>query len=291
MKASLKGLIFDIDTFAVHDGPGIRMAVYLKGCQMRCQWCHSPESQKPLPELIFIKDRCQLCGKCIKACKNKVHVIKGKKHIIDWDKCLACEECVKTCICNALAIKGEYIGIKEIISKAVHMKPFFAHSKGGITITGGELTLQPEFSSAFLKECKQLSIHTAIETNGVAEWGILKHVAQYADLILFDFKLYNEKEHIKWTGSSNQQILDNMQRLPKNKIIIRIPLIPGITDTEENLNHIFKFLRKIKLKNVELLPFNPNSAAKYAWLGRTFSIKGKTQAKNKLKGISNNLTG
>ena len=285
-QSSAKGLIFDIDTFAVHDGPGIRMAVYLKGCPLSCQWCHSPESQRPGPQLIFMRDRCKLCGICCSVCPGNIHSIEdGKKHIINWKECTACGKCVEHCPCNALAIKGYYISVDELVSKAKHLKPFFKHSGGGVTLTGGEITNQPNFAVAILKGCQSSGIHTAIETNGACDWPVLKQIIAHTDLILYDLKLFNEKDHIQRTGMSNRQILDNARRLVNHNIQVRIPLIPKITDTEDNLYSILSFMKNAGLRSVALLPYNPSSQAKYQWLGSAYKIQGKTQNHNKLNRI------
>jgi pyruvate formate lyase activating enzyme len=279
------GLVFDTDTFAVHDGPGIRMAVYLKGCPLRCAWCHSPESQRHAPELLFFRDRCTCCGACADVCPHRVHLFTDTGHTLVRERCNTCGRCIAQCPSQALAISGTVSLASDIIAKAERLKPFFVHSGGGVTLSGGEVTYQPEFAAAILAGCRSLGIHTAIETCGACSWSVLERLLHYADLVLFDIKIMQEREHRLWTGASNRSILTNAAHLGGDKTQIRVPLIPGITDTKHNLLAIFRFMRGVNLTRVALLPYNSSAAAKYDWLSRHYPLDAHAQPERPLEEI------
>jgi pyruvate formate lyase activating enzyme len=272
-----EGMVFDIDSFAVHDGPGIRMAVFLKGCPLACRWCHSPESRSAAPELAFAGGRCELCGSCVAACPRGVHRLEGTEHLLDRGRCRGCGRCVETCAHGALTMKGRRTTAGEIVRRAIRLEPFFAHSGGGVTLSGGEVTAQPRFAAAVLRGCREHGIHTCIETAGCCSWDVLSGLLEHTDLVLYDLKLVDDEAHRRWVGASNRKILANAARLAGRNVQVRVPLIPGITDTDENLRGVFAFLREAGLPSVALLPYNASAGAKYEWIGAPYTIEAEPQ--------------
>jgi pyruvate formate lyase activating enzyme len=286
MADAVRGLIFDIDSFAVHDGPGIRMSVYLKGCPLHCAWCHSPESQSPEPELAFARELCEACGACVAACPEGVHTLEpDSSRGIDRARCQACGACVAECLPGALSLKGRWGTADEIVAQAARLRPFFASSQGGVTLTGGEVTMQAEFAAAVLRGCRALGIHTAIETCGATTWERLALVADLADLILYDLKLMDEAAHRQYTGVSNRAILENAARLAGRNVQVRVPLIPGVTDTVDNIRATYAFMRRVGLERVALLPYNAAAGAKYEWLDRDYALEGLPQSAETLAAL------
>ena len=266
-----RGVVFNIQHYSLHDGPGIRTVVFLKGCPLRCAWCSNPESQHPYPELYFDKDKCiydRGCGFCEKLCSQGA-IMNG---CVDFTKCTNCLSCAGVCPSRALSVYGRKMSISEIIEEAEREQVFYRHGGGGITLSGGEPLMQAEFAIELLKAAKERHIHTAIETCGYADTAVLLEAARYLDFILYDVKILDERKHERATGVSNRLILKNLEALfsafPKTPKLIRTPVIPGVNDTEEEIRAITDFLKPFDNYCYELLPYHRFGEKKYKMLGR-----------------------
>lgn len=258
--------------FVVHDGPGLRVLVFLRGCPLRCRWCQNPESLELLPQIEFRKSRCLGCQRCAEICPIPGAILQDEEQRIDRSKCIKCMACVDDCLGKALKKVGEQISVEQVLKKILPYKPFFDHSdKGGITLSGGEPTFQPEFTLRLLKSCREMGIHTAMETCGYMNYKKLLEIVQNVDVLIYDIKHMDEATHIKSTGRSNRLILDNLRRLckeDKKEIVVHIPLICGFNDDDENIRKTAKFISSLKkIKHVDLLPFNDLASEKYRAMG------------------------
>lgn len=273
------GRIFKIKRFSVHDGPGIRTAVFLKGCPLNCIWCHSPEGISSDISIWYNRNICIFCGSCVSSCPNRALEMKeeGVRYIsIDRDKCKLTGDCVKICPTGAIQFTGTETDVSDIICEAEKDMIFYETSGGGITITGGEPLFQPEFLSGILKECKARNIHTAVETSLFAESEAIEEVTDLIDLFIVDLKLFDSGRHIQYTGKSNERIKENFKYIAgrAREIIVRIPLIEKITDTESNLSGIERFVRQINDQiPIEKIKYNPLTENNYKRLGIPFLIK------------------
>lgn len=270
-----RGLIFDIQPFSIHDGPGIRTTVFLKGCPFSCEWCDNPESQNPYPEIMTRNIRCCLCGMCVKTCPvGAISLSKKNGRKIDWSKCNMCLECARACPQGAIITQGRYMAVEEIVDEVARDIPFFRNSGGGITMSGGEPLQQWEFVTAVFKQCREKSIHTALETTAHAPWERFEAVLNHLDLLLVDVKHMNPKKHKRYTGVSNKLILDNIQKAVYIvKTWIRVPLIPGFNDSDSDIQEIASFSSKLPVEKVSILPFHKYGEEKYEALGREYIMK------------------
>ncbi len=284
--------ILEIKNNSLDDGPGIRSVIFVKGCPLSCLWCHNPESKTMAAEISFSARDCIGCGTCLKICKHKA-LNKENKHYINRKKCCLCFECVEVCPAKALTRIGKKMTVEEIVNKILRDKTFYDVSGGGVTLSGGEITMFPEFSGDLLKQLKNHGIHTLIETCGHFKFDrFTKNMLPFIDIIYFDIKIFDYDLHKKYCGRGNKTILKNFTKLNALSkdglftIIPRIPLIPGITDTEENLAAIAEFLKNLNIKTVQLLPYNPTWTEKNEKLGIENSAdlfkEQKWQSKEKL---------
>jgi pyruvate formate lyase activating enzyme len=277
-----KGLIFEIQKLSTEDGPGIRTTVFMKHCPLKCVWCHNPESIPKKPLLEWLEHKCIGCEMCVETCKQ--HAISFDKDglQIDREKCISCGECVEECPSTALHMFGKWWELEDLFHEINKDRVYYSKSGGGVTISGGEPTLQPEFVRALLKKCKDNGISTALDTCGIASKETYKKLLPYVDLILLDIKEINEEKHKEYTGVSNKKILQNTKWIAEyvknhdKKLWIRTPLIPGYTATEENIRGIGTFIGE-KLENIperwDLLAFNNLCKDKYERLDLDWQLK------------------
>lgn len=262
----MTGCIFDIMKYSVHDGPGIRTTVFLKGCPLNCWWCHNPEGQALKPEIMLWPNRCIGCGECQKACQFQA--------MAHPENCTQCGKCAEVCPAEARVLVGRTMSIEETLHEIEKDMVFYRQSGGGVTFSGGEPLMQPDFLEAMLKVCRQREIHTALETTGYARPETLLRLSSLVDLFLYDLKLMDDAAHRKYTGVSNRMIIENLKMLAENqaRIIARVPIIPGINDDQKNINDIGELLTSLKLNEVHLLPYHRAGTDKYRRLNRTYLL-------------------
>lgn len=271
----IRGTVFNVKKYAVDDGPGIRTTVFLKGCPLRCWWCHNPEGQSPRPELMYKSPRCIRCGECAKICPKRAISRKAKGISIDRKRCNLCGKCSLKCPTEALVIIGRDMGVGGILKEIEKDSLFYDESSGGITFSGGEPLMQLGFLNALLHECKDRNLRTALDTSGFASSKAIDLISDKADLFLYDIKLVDDRKHRKYTGVSNELILKNLRKLAKNgdKLLIRVPLVPGINDSEDDITKIADLMHLNGIKRVSLLPYHRSGIDKYKSLGRAYKLK------------------
>lgn len=273
-----KGIIFDIQGFSVHDGPGCRTLVFMKGCTMQCFWCSNPEGIHQNTEPLYFRDKCILDKKCIPACKRNAITEENGKLNIDREKCKDCGDltCIKACLTGALRKNGYEITVAELMDLIRRDRQYWGPG-GGITLTGGEPLLQIDFALALLKECYEAYIHTGIETCGNIITDYYERITPYTEWIFFDLKHMNEAKHKAATGASNTLILDNARWLSghfKGRLIFRLPLIPGFNDSKKNIVDIAEFLHSVGKDEINLLPLHHMGIEKYSALGLQYKAMG-----------------
>ncbi len=269
----ISGLIFSIMRFSLHDGPGIRTTVFFKGCPLRSHWCHNPESQVPLPEIMFAAERCLGCGDCAEACPEQA---------IEWQDgplrhlqvCRRCGSCAEACLSGATQLLGEQITVPELLRAICRDLVFYEESGGGVTFSGGEPLMQAEFLQAALDACAQEGIHRVVDTCGYAPADVLVRISQNVDLFLYDLKVMDVAKHRAFAGVSNELILENLATLARSHIPVRVrlPLVPGVNDDQRNLVDSLSFLGRLGLYEVDLLAYHHLGSEKYVRLQREYRM-------------------
>lgn len=268
----VQGIVFDIKRYAIHDGPGIRSTIFLKGCSLHCEWCHNPEGIDPDPEIFYRKEKCPSeCRLCLPACPQEA-IKKTKGSVkIDPEKCDFCGECEKACVYDALEIVGKWKSAEEAMAEVEKDSVFFEESEGGVTFSGGEPLEQLDFLEALLDLAKQRSLHTTVDTCGNYPSESLERIWDKVDLFLYDLKMVDEEKHKKFTGQSNRLILENLALLAQNghKVVVRIPLIAGVNDDKENIERTAEYLQSLpSIRQINLLPYHSGGLLKYERLGK-----------------------
>jgi pyruvate formate lyase activating enzyme len=268
-----RGIIFNIQRFSLQDGPGIRTTVFFKGCPLKCAWCSNPESQVFLPEVAHSTALCKQCGECIKVCPNQAVSLAERGIRIDRKLCNNCAECLKTCYSGALKVYGTEMTTAEVFGEVEKDVAYYRNSGGGVTLSGGELLSQAGFAISLLRQFKKSGLHTTIDTCGYGERQAMEEILSHTDLVFFDLKHMNGPTHKRVTGISNKRILNNFALVAESgvEVIVRIPVIPELNDSKENISAITKFITPFKsVKEVNLLPYHRFGVGKYEMLDRPY---------------------
>jgi pyruvate formate lyase activating enzyme len=271
----LRGVVFNIQRFSIQDGPGIRTTVFMKGCPLRCPWCSNPESQNPFPEVGHSDTLCNECGRCIEVCEVQAISLTDNGIKINRKTCTNCGKCIEVCTPGALKFYGKEMSVEEVYQEVIRDTLFYRNSGGGVTAGGGEPLFQADFVAELFKRCQDAGIHTCMDSCGYATPSAWKKVLPYTNLVLFDMKLKDTSAHRRVIGKSNGKILSNLKLVAEAgvPVIVRIPVIPGINDSEENIADTARYVAGINgLREVNLLPYHRFGEGKYAMLDRRYRL-------------------
>lgn len=273
---SAGGVIFNIQRYSIHDGPGIRTTVFLKGCPLRCHWCANPESQDPGPQLLVRNVKCSRCGACVFACPAKaISMDANLGRVIDWNRCHQCLDCVPVCLFGALTTSGQPTQVMDIVNEAERDLVFYQTSGGGVTISGGEPLFQPAFTIELLQALKDRGLHTALDTSGYAPSEVFREAAAATDLILLDLKHLDPEMHKQYTGVDNRLILANAQAATSAAALwIRIPLIQGFNDSREHIQSLAELAKDLGAEKLSLLPYHQGGQVKSEQIGKVYQLAG-----------------
>ncbi|MDO8673583.1 MAG: glycyl-radical enzyme activating protein [Dehalococcoidia bacterium] len=269
--SEIKGLVFSTQRFSLHDGPGIRTTIFLKGCSLRCFWCANPESWNSFPEIMTSEKKCFASGRCAEVCPTKAITVSGGRRRIDRRKCNRCLDCVAVCPAKAIMVTGEFVSVEDALHLAMSDSQFYANSGGGVTLSGGEPLLQADFVREFARRCREVPLHIALDTSGAVPPESLEGVLSYVDLVLFDIKHMDPLRHREGTGKDNTVILNNARTAAKAvETWLRFPLVPGFNDSYDNLIATASFARDNGFAKVSVLPYHSLWKSKIGQLGMSF---------------------
>jgi len=280
--AGISGLITDIKKFAIHDGPGIRTTVFLKGCPLRCLWCHNPETQSDEPVLAYYVTNCIGCGQCMKACPAGALSRGDEGIIIDRGLCTSCGACACVCPAEAMVMHGREATVEEVLAEVEKDRPFYENSGGGVTLSGGEPLHQLAFAVGLMQAARESNLHTCLDTCGHVPWSAFEAIMPYTDLVLYDMKTLDDERHRQYTGCGNELILENLAALATAEVelLVRTPVVPGFNATADDMGAIADLLIGLRQASaafvpaLELLPYHELGESKFERLGMTYELKG-----------------